>query len=238
MGQILQKYRSDNSALVPSSVTTTLPFDVHFPSSLSVYFHIYSFMCTHTYIHTFIYIHIHIHFHSHTYFSLNGTQFYPFLWAWLFCLKNTIKVLSTSQDFLRRQKVSLACLCWCHQAHGLWSRAHQSFLKVPTGSVDRPNTRPPPHPCQGQITGSRWVFCWKLPISISAVGSSTKPCLLTHGWQGLRETVIRERGQLTRGKGWALSGKNYQMGFTTFIKSEQRSEKNTLTLLAFSKLRW
>ena len=183
---------------------------------------------------------IHIHFHSHTYFSLNGTQFYPLLWAWLVCLKNTVKIVSTLQNFLGTQEVSLACLCWCQQARGLWSRAHQSFLKVPTGSADRLNTRPPPHPCQGQTTGSRWVFCWKLPISISAVGSSTKPCLLMHGWWGLRETVIRERGLLTRGKGWALSGKNYQMGFATFIKSEQLywSEKNTLTLLAFLKLRW
>ena len=60
MGQILQKYRSDHSALVPSSVTP-LPCDVHFPSPLSVDFHTCSFMCTHTYMHTFIYIFTHTH---------------------------------------------------------------------------------------------------------------------------------------------------------------------------------
>lgn len=37
------------------------------------------------------------------------------------------------------------------------------------------------HHSQSQIIGSGRDFCWKLPISISGLGSSTKRCLLAHG---------------------------------------------------------
>lgn len=181
-------------------------------------------MCISPALYLWIFIHVHscahtrICIHSYTFslthiFQFKWNSILPIALGLAFLLKNTVKVVSTLRNFLRTQEVSLACFCWHHQARGLWSRAHQSLLKVPVGSADRPNTRPPPHPCQGQITGSRWVFCWTPPISISAVGSSTKPCLLTHGWWDLRQQWsekgdhwLEAKGEryLGRTAGWTL----------------------------------
>lgn len=59
------------------------------------------------------------------------------------------------------------------------------------------------------------VGCYPFP---SVVWALAQNIVYEHmGWWRLRETVSIEREQ-PGGKGQAISGKNYQTGFTTFIK--------------------
>lgn len=134
---------------------------------------------------------------------LNGLELYLLLWGWLLCLKKTFKVCSILQDFFKIQEVPFISLWWLHCGCIFWGRVHQLFPKVLAGSTGRKNAMAaitklqgwagtseplcsavPPRHHWNQIIGSRRIFCWKLPISISAVGSSTKCCLLPHGVVG------------------------------------------------------